>query len=214
MTVPLVTDIGAYPSFQNSPDTFPSDVGIFIGGQPTFVTEFRQVKTDYEADVADAEAANVSMTAKANYQGVWNAATTYALGDSVLYLGSYYISRIGSNLNNTPSGTDANWIVLPQPGTTNAPKVIAAATGTVTLELDLYKYFEITVTGNITIALSGAELTGYRRNFTVKFIDGDLHTITYPASFKNTTALTGNDVIEFIQHSNTEYIALHQREII
>ncbi len=55
--------------------------------------------------------------------GVWSSATTYAANDIVTYLGATYISRVGSNTNNTPvvAGT-ASWDPMAIPTGTPPPQ--------------------------------------------------------------------------------------------
>ncbi len=43
------------------------------------------------------------------YQGVWKAATTYALNDAVSFSGSSYISLAGANMDNEPDTNPTSW---------------------------------------------------------------------------------------------------------
>ncbi len=80
------------------------DINIFTGQANALAVE---VNTDAAtASSAALTAANVSGLAK--YKGAWLAGSTYALGESVLNNGIYYISDIASNVGNTPAD-DANW---------------------------------------------------------------------------------------------------------
>ena len=55
--------------------------------------------------------------------GVWSAGTTYALNNCVFYLGSGYVSILGSNTGNTPSSSPTYWSMFVQQGPTGVTGV-------------------------------------------------------------------------------------------
>jgi hypothetical protein len=63
-----------------------------------------------------------------SFQGTWNSETTYAIGGSVFFNGSSYISLIASNLNNQPDISPSQWALLAQQGGTG-PQGPAGADG-------------------------------------------------------------------------------------
>ena len=60
--------------------------------------------SEQNAAASEAQAALFSSIAlgAANYQGDYDPATTYMVGQSVTYLGDFYYSKVDNNLNNTP----------------------------------------------------------------------------------------------------------------
>jgi len=55
-----------------------------------------------------------------NFQGPWNIATTYALGDAVSFNGSSYISLVAGNVGFQPDISNVKWALLAQAGATGA----------------------------------------------------------------------------------------------
>jgi hypothetical protein len=55
-----------------------------------------------------------------SFQGAWNIATTYALGDAVSYNGSSYISLVAGNVGFQPDISNVKWALLAQAGTPGA----------------------------------------------------------------------------------------------
>jgi hypothetical protein len=51
-----------------------------------------------------------------SFQGVWNIATTYALGDAVSFNGSSYISLVAGNVGFQPDISNVKWALLAQAG--------------------------------------------------------------------------------------------------
>jgi Collagen triple helix repeat (20 copies) len=58
------------------------------------------------------------------FRGTWAAATTYAIGDSVFFQGTTYISLVAANLGHQPdtdvTNSSGNWALLAQQGATGA----------------------------------------------------------------------------------------------
>lgn len=50
-----------------------------------------------------------------NYVGVYNSSTTYKIGQCVTYQDKWYVSKINSNTNNTPSQNSQQWELLSAP---------------------------------------------------------------------------------------------------
>ena len=63
-----------------------------------------------------------------SFQGTWSSEATYAIGGSVFFNGSSYISLIASNLNNQPDVSPSQWALLAQQGGTG-PQGPAGADG-------------------------------------------------------------------------------------
>ncbi|MBS1799730.1 MAG: DNRLRE domain-containing protein [Acidobacteria bacterium] len=66
-----------------------------------------------------------------SFQGAWNIATTYALGDAVSYTGSSYISLVAGNVGFQPDISNVKWALLAKAGTngTNGTNGATGATG-------------------------------------------------------------------------------------
>jgi len=66
-----------------------------------------------------------------SFQGTWNIATTYALGDAVSYNGSSYISLVAGNVGFQPDISNVKWALLALAGTngTNGATGATGATG-------------------------------------------------------------------------------------
>ncbi|MGJ8686619.1 MAG: hypothetical protein ACSHWQ_04015, partial [Spongiibacteraceae bacterium] len=145
----------------------------------------------------------------------WSAAVSYSVGESVLHGGSYYLSKVNSNLNNTPPGSsDASWEIVPIPGATNTLNDMGGISGSTDLALNFYQYFSCTAAGNTTFTVSGAAEAGLSKRFSLRIFDADLYTITFPGSFQNVqTPLAANVLIEFAQYSTTDYVAVRQVEL-
>ena len=71
------------------------------------------------------------------FQGTWAVATTYAVGDSVFFQGTSYISLVAANLGHQPdtdvTNSSGNWAVLAQQGATGTTGAVGAtgATGAI-----------------------------------------------------------------------------------
>jgi hypothetical protein len=63
-----------------------------------------------------------------SFRGTWSSTTTYAVGDTVFFNGSAYISTVSSNLNHQPDTSTTQWSVLSQQGATG-PAGPAGPTG-------------------------------------------------------------------------------------
>ena len=66
----------------------------------------------------------------ATFKGIWNNATTYALGDAVSFNGSSYVSLVSSNLGNQPDTNPSQWALLAQQGVAGATGVTGAVGAT------------------------------------------------------------------------------------
>jgi len=66
-----------------------------------------------------------------NFRGNWASATTYAIGDTVFFNGSSYISLVSSNTGNEPDTSPTQWGLLAQQGATGAqgPQGLTGAIG-------------------------------------------------------------------------------------
>ena len=62
-----------------------------------------------------------------SFQGAWNVATTYALGNAVSYNGSSYISLVAGNVGFQPDISNVKWALLAQAGATGPAGAAGAA---------------------------------------------------------------------------------------
>lgn len=117
MPAPTITPLPTPPSRSQSPDTFSTDADAFLGALPDFATEANDqaeylddLATAVDADAAAAVAAASIATGAANYQGDYNAGTTYQIGESVSYSGRRYVAKT-VNTGVTPAD-GANWFLI------------------------------------------------------------------------------------------------------
>ena len=117
MPAPQISPLPTPPSRSQSPDTFSTDADAFLGALPDFQEEAND-QADYldalavqvDAD-ATASAASAAIAAgAANYQGDYNAGTTYQIGESVSYSGRRYVAKT-VNTGVTPVD-GANWFLI------------------------------------------------------------------------------------------------------
>lgn len=136
-----ITPLPTPPSRSQSPATFSTDADAFLGALPDFATEANALAADVNADEASAaasattasNAASVAVGA-ANYQGDYNAGTTYQIGESVSYSGRRYVAK---TINTGVTPVDgANWFLIndgdvlgPVSATNNALALYDGTTG-------------------------------------------------------------------------------------
>jgi len=173
------------------------------------------------ASASSAQAASDVAAGAANYRGIYSAATTYTLGQSVSFSGAVYIAN-KTNLNITPvSGAD--WFLIPNGDVTlndtqtltkktlSAPVLVSprnntasfspASGGTVTLDLSTANVFVITLpsSGTVTIAApTNPPASGTYFEFALKFVTQGTAAVTFNGAFKfpgavapGLTAVTG-----------------------
>ncbi|MDQ6782639.1 MAG: hypothetical protein M3063_04175 [Actinomycetota bacterium] len=94
--------------------------------------------------------------------------------------GMYYTDENG----NTTRSDGTTW--RPISGTILRKYVNATATGTVTLDLSLFDVFDLTATGNVTIAISNPPASTAGKSFTIAFTQDATggRTLTLPASMQ------------------------------
>ncbi len=124
MPYPPITPLPTPPSRSQSPATFSADADAFLGALPDFQSDANAlgsyldgVAAAVDADAAtaaaaalDAEAAASIAAGVADYQGVYNAGTTYQIGQSVSYSGSLFVANT-VNTGITPVN-GANWFEI------------------------------------------------------------------------------------------------------
>jgi hypothetical protein len=129
MAYPPIAALPTPPSRSQSPSTFSADADAFLGALPDFGDEANdlagyldtlagEVDADAIAAAASAtSAANSALSAAyaANYEGAYNAGTTYQIGDSVLYNDELWLA-LTVNTGVTPV-EGANWRNLSVPST-------------------------------------------------------------------------------------------------
>lgn len=124
MPAPHITPLPTPPSRSQSPTTFSTDADAFLGALPDFQSE-ANAQADYLDGIADDVAADATAAAAsalaaenaaniaaavADYQGAYNAGTTYQIGQSVSYGGNLYVAN---TINTGVTPVDgANWYLI------------------------------------------------------------------------------------------------------
>lgn len=141
MPAPNITTLPTPPSRSQSPDTFSTDADAFLGALPGFGTE-ANAQADYldalaitvDADATAASNAAAIAIGAANYQGDYNAGTTYQIGESVSYNSYRWIAKIVTTGVTPAAG--ANWFQIndgdvlgPNSATTNSLAIFDGTTG-------------------------------------------------------------------------------------
>lgn len=129
MSYSPITSLPTAPSRSDSPTVFANRADAFVAALSTMVTELNNAGSYIDStattasnaasaasgsadDAADSAVAAAGTASIQNYQGEYNAGTTYSLGQSVLYSGLFYYSNVNGNLNNTPD-VSSQWDTLP-----------------------------------------------------------------------------------------------------
>lgn len=109
-----ITPLPTVPNSNMSESVFDDTADTFLGALPTFQSEANDLADDVNTkasqvatDADTASDAAVAATAAANYQGDYDAGTTYAVGESVTYGGEVYVAKT-ENTGVTPV-EGANW---------------------------------------------------------------------------------------------------------
>jgi len=141
-----ITALPSAPSRSSTPSTFSADADAWVAALDTFVTETNTVATEVNgystsasasantsaasatasADSATAAAASASL---ANFQGTYAGGTTYAVGESVIDSGLYYLSLQSSNTGNTPASSPSYWDAIISAGAYTATASGAISAG-------------------------------------------------------------------------------------
>jgi len=141
MPSPQISPLPNPPSRSQSPDTFSVDADAFLGALPDFQAEAND-QADYldalaiavDADATVASNAAAVAVGAANYQGIYNAGTTYQIGESVSYNSYRWVANT-VNTGITPVA-GANWfrindgdVLGPASATNNAVTLFDGVTG-------------------------------------------------------------------------------------
>jgi hypothetical protein len=165
MTAPQISPLPNPPSRSQSPDTFSTDADAFLGALPDFQEEANDqadyldaLAVDVTADAAAAEAAAAIAAGAANYQGDYNAGTTYQIGESVSYSGRRYVAKTVNTAVTPADG--ANWFLIndgdvlgPVSATNNGLAAFDGTTGKI-----------IKAAGTVSVAQGGTGATSLTAN--------------------------------------------------
>lgn len=117
MPAPTITPLPTPPSRSTDPTNFAIEADAFVAALPEFATDANAqatyldgLATAVDADAAIAAASASIATGAANYQGEYNAGTTYQIGQSVSYSGRRFVAKT-PNTGVTPVD-GANWLVI------------------------------------------------------------------------------------------------------
>ena len=142
MPAPTITPLPVAPSRSTDPATFAIEADAFVGALPVFGTEANALAA------AVTNSANIAVGA-ANYQGNYNAGTTYQIGQSVSSGGRQWVAKT-INTGVTPV-EGANWLLIndgdvlgPVSATNNALAAFDGVTGKI-----------IKVANTVTVAQGG-----------------------------------------------------------
>jgi hypothetical protein len=113
MTTPTFSTPPAAPA-RDDPTTFSDRADAFVAYQVTFRDElstaapwFASTASDVATDAAAAETAKTVAAGAVNFQGNYDAATLYAIGESVSYLDGIWLKKTTAAAGTTPTeGTD------------------------------------------------------------------------------------------------------------
>jgi len=216
-----ITALPTPPSRDQESSVFVTNANAFLAALPTFGTEANalaaQVTSDKNAAATSASNAAASETAAkgaANYKGDYSASTTYAIGESVSYLGDIFIKKSAAAAGTTPvDGSD--WLLanpLRESGGT--------ATGTIQFDAGAREPALPMPADDISMANGGVQTRTLTANatFTESLADGDsvlLHLAggdTYSVTWPTMTwvggsapTLTADDVLVIWQRDTTVY---------
>jgi hypothetical protein len=117
MPAPTITPLPTPPSRSTDPTNFAIEADAFVAALPEFATDANAqasyldgLATAVDADAAIAAASASIAAGAANYQGDYNAGTTYQIGQSVSYSGRRFVAKT-VNTGVTPVD-GANWLVI------------------------------------------------------------------------------------------------------
>ena len=108
MPYPPISTVPTPPSRSQSPATFSVEADAFLGDLPDFGSELNDFGDYIDAIGASIDAAYaLSASALTNYKGAYATGTTYQIGNSVAYSGSFWVA-LTVNTGITPV-EGANW---------------------------------------------------------------------------------------------------------
>lgn len=207
------------PNFLNHMDSLSAPINTWATEANALAVTVNQYKLDAESAATAAQNAS----GLANYKGVWSAGTTYAQGESVLYVDTYFVSDINGNIGNTPAD-DTNWSSIASLDQLNLKADLAGAnftgsigegsstitstTNVLTIDCSAANNFEHTLTENTTITFTNVPANGVAFAVALKIIQdagASGFVLSYPSGGKwgEATAPTlaatasGSDVLVF-----------------
>lgn len=201
MTVSTVNVPGLPPNRTQAQPDFDTTAFSYLSDLNTALTQFNTSVGQFNTDVGvvnTASAAAVAASAVAvgatNYQGEYNAGATYAIGESVSYLGNRFLAKT-ENTGVTPVD-GANWEILTDyltpiytgdvaiTGALSATSLfdtIVTLSGTApTIDMEAGGEFELTTSGNTTFTFSNPPANSRTTTKTLRVTAGGTHTLTFP----------------------------------
>jgi len=150
------------PDFSTKANQFALDLVTFSAEMNAIIGELATVTAEAAAaaaSAAQAELAKLAAQGAANFVGDYSAGTTYSQGQCVLSSSVRYVSRVNSNIGNTPASSPTQWLNITATGTVTSVSggtgVTISGGGTVTPTVNVDKATD----ANIRAAASNKVLT-------------------------------------------------------
>lgn len=219
----MITEINATTTAMNTTQT----------EVETTQDEVEATQVEIEATQVEVEAAALIAQGAANYQGDWLVGTTYAVGDSVSYNGVSYVSKVGSNVGNTPDVSTTEWLLVsfdvvldtsPTLGgdlecdgyTLNGSSYVQSADASLGVGIHTFDFSagdmqQVTATGDFSIAFANFP-TGKVCTMIVDAVDWGAYSIAHPAATLFTSGIvpvytaSGTDRLVISKDKNDVYL--------
>lgn len=128
--------------------------------------------------------------------GAWNSTTTYAVNQTVSYLGSQYVSLKNANVNQNPASATTYWSLMANGLMTMVD--FSGDTVLVTASLGLNPYY---------LALNSSGTTGYTLNSDKTLNSFDISTSLITSNVLQSTLPSGSNPVNILPSSSATYIA-------
>lgn len=174
---------------RTDPNNFATRADAFLSALPLFGTELNATVASVNQDATLAVNSSVSATSAANYQGNYDAGTTYTVGQSVSHNDKIFQAK-KTNLGITPVG-GADWREVIRTDILFYSKVIDLG-NTTTPDFDLAtgNTFLLETSGTTTPTISNPLALGITSQFFLVVTGGGNHVINWPASVVSNNGVT------------------------